>query len=113
MGYRRMIKRDLWEIYRLRQAGQALARIATAEGRDRKTTREYIASWREFGLRAEAAAVDQQQFCRLVEKLLPGRSDRPTTTERRLVSVAFSRGQSKFLLYAPPCHYTPVRCRRQ
>ncbi len=37
MGYRRMKKRDLWEIYRRWQAGQSLSHIAANERRDRKT----------------------------------------------------------------------------
>jgi hypothetical protein len=42
MGYRRMKKRDLWEIYRRWQAGQSLSHIAVNERRDRKTVRYYL-----------------------------------------------------------------------
>ena len=83
MGYRRMNKRDLWEIYRHWRAGQPLSHIAEAEGRDRKTVREYIARLHELGLGADAA-VDQQQFYRRVEKLLPGRNDRPAPAQGQL-----------------------------
>jgi transposase len=76
MGYRRMNKRDLWEIYRRWRAGQPLSHIAAAEGRDRKTVREYIASLHDLGLGADEM-MGQQQFYLRVEKLLPGRSDRP------------------------------------
>jgi hypothetical protein len=39
MGYRRMKKNDLWEIYRRWQAGQSFSHIAVNERRDRKTVR--------------------------------------------------------------------------
>jgi hypothetical protein len=35
MSYRKMCKRDLWEIYRRWQAGQSLSRIAANERRVR------------------------------------------------------------------------------
>jgi hypothetical protein len=42
MGYRAIHKRDLWEIYRRWQSRQTLSQIASYEGRDRKTVREYL-----------------------------------------------------------------------
>ena len=83
MGYKRMNKRDLWEIYRRWRAGQPLSHIAEAERRDRKTVRECIASLYELDLGADEV-VNQQQFYRRVEKLLPGRSDRPAPARVQL-----------------------------
>jgi transposase len=77
MGYRRMTKRDLWEIYRRWRAGQSVTRIARSQGRDRKTVREYIEGMRRHGVQAEDAELGQQEFYRIVEALLPQQTDRP------------------------------------
>ena len=77
MGYRRMRKRDLWEIYRRRQAGQSVSRIAANEGRDRKTVRVYLEGLATLGLERSEAAVEQQRFFQMVEGLLPGQTERP------------------------------------
>jgi hypothetical protein len=55
MGYRRMKKRDLWEIYRRLQAGQSLSHIVVNARRDRKTVRYDLEglealAWRPQGL---------------------------------------------------------------
>ena len=55
MGYRRMKKRDLWEIYRRWQAGQAISHIAAGEQRDRKTIRQYVEGFARTRLDARRA----------------------------------------------------------
>jgi len=73
MGYRRMKKRDLWEIYRRWQAGQAVSHIAVSEQRDRKTVRHYVEGFEELGLEPSEAAIDEQHLYLVVENLLPAR----------------------------------------
>jgi len=85
MGYRRMKKRDLWEIYRRWQAGQALSHIAVSERRDRKTIRQYVEGFAGLGLAPSGAPVDEQGFYRAVENLLPARSERPTPGSEQLL----------------------------
>jgi hypothetical protein len=85
MGYRRMQKRDLWEIYRRWQAGQAISHIATGERRDRKTIRQYAKGFAELGLTPKASLMDEQGFYRLVEGLLPAHGDRPAPGSEQLV----------------------------
>ena len=85
MGYRRMQKRDLWEIYRRWQTGQAISHIAAGERRDRKTIRQYVEGFAELGLTPDAPAVDEQDFYRLVEGLLPAYGDRPAPGSEQLV----------------------------
>ena len=55
MSYRKMCKRDLWEIYRRWQAGQSLSRIAANERRDRKSVRQYLEGFEKLGLVAGQA----------------------------------------------------------
>ena len=74
MGYRSMTKRDLWEIYRRWQSRQSLARIASGEGRDRKTVREYLRRFASVGLAVEGPAVERQRFYELVQATLPTRT---------------------------------------
>ena len=85
MGYRRMTKRALWELYRRWQDGQSLSRIAASEGRDRKTVRRYLAGLEQLGLRAEGITLERQQFHQLVEALVPGQTDRPSPATEQLV----------------------------
>jgi transposase len=85
MGYRRMKKRDLWEIYRRWQAGQAISHIATGEQRDRKTVRHYVEGFAELGLEPSGAAMNEQHFYQAVENLLPERTERPTPGSEQLV----------------------------
>jgi hypothetical protein len=85
MGYRRMKKRDLWEIYRRWQDGQGISHIATGERRDRKTVRQYVGKILELGLAADAPVMDEQDFYRLVEGQLPARTDRPAPGSEQLV----------------------------
>lgn len=85
MGYRRMKKRDLWEIYRRWQAGQGISHIAAGERRDRKTVRQYVEGFVELGLKPEPLAVDEQEFYRLCEGLLPARAERPAPGSEQLM----------------------------
>jgi len=85
MGYRRMNKRDLWEIYRRWQAGQAISHIAVGERRDRKTIRQYVEGFLELGLKPEGPDMDQQDFYRLVEGILPAKTERPAPGSEQLV----------------------------
>lgn len=78
MSYRKMRKQDLWEIYRRRQAGQTLSRIAANERRDRKTVRQYLEGFEELGLAATGATVERQRFYGIIESLLPARTQRPS-----------------------------------
>lgn len=71
MGYRRMKKRDLWEIYRRWQAGQSLSHIAVNERRDRKTVRYYLEGFADLGLGPSGTSMDDQQFYQIVQNLLP------------------------------------------
>ena len=75
MGYRRMRKQDLCEIYRRWRAGQSLSRIAANERRDRKTVRVYLEGLVGLGLDRSAAVVEKQQFFRMIEGLLPNQSE--------------------------------------
>ena len=84
MGYRRMKKRDLWEIYRRWQARQSISHIAVGEQRDRKTIRQYSERFFELGLKPDAPVVDEQDFYRLVEGLLPAHTDRPAPGSEQL-----------------------------
>ncbi len=73
MGYRAMNRRDLWEIYRRWQSKQNLSQIASGEGRDRKTVREYLKRFAAVGLEQTGRAVEQQRFYELVGSTLPAR----------------------------------------
>jgi hypothetical protein len=77
MSYRKMRKQDLWEIYRRWQAGQTLSRIAANEQRDRKTVRQYLEGFEELGLAATGTKVERQRFYRIIESLLPARTQKP------------------------------------
>ena len=85
MGYRRMKKRDLWEIYRRWQAGQSLSHIAANERRDRKTVRYYVEGFEGLGLAPFGAGVDEQGFYQIVVKLLPKRNERPAPGSEQLL----------------------------
>ncbi|MCK4515573.1 MAG: IS21 family transposase [Spirochaetaceae bacterium] len=78
MGYRKMDKRDLWRIYRRWRDRQSLSRIAESENRDRKTVREYIEGLEAVGLRLDGAPAEEQEFFRLIGKLLPEETERST-----------------------------------
>jgi transposase len=84
MSYRKMRKRDLWEIYRRWQAGQSVSRIAANERRDRKTVRLYLGGLEELGLAAGQVPVDPQRFYEMVESLLPVRTQRPSPGSEQL-----------------------------
>lgn len=71
MGYRKMGKRQLWEIYRRWQARQSLSEIARNEGRDRKTVREYLKRIQTAGLEQASSCVGQQRFYEMLEAVLP------------------------------------------
>jgi len=85
MGYRRMKKRDLWEIYRRWQAGQSLSHIAANERRDRKTVRYYLEGFGSLGLASPGTSMDEQRFYGVVEKLLPTRNERPAPGSDQLL----------------------------
>ena len=74
MGYRAMHKRDLWEIYRRWQSRQTLSQIASYEGRDRKTVREYLKRFAAAGLKPTGTSVERQQFYEMVEATLQARA---------------------------------------
>ena len=67
MGYRRMTRRDLWEIYRRWRAGQSVSRIVVSEQRDRKTVRAYVLEFSKLGLDAESAPLERQRFYELLQ----------------------------------------------
>ena len=71
MGYRKMGKRQLWEIYRRWQAKQSPLEIARNEGRDRKTVREYLKRIETAGLEQASSCVGQQKFYEMLEAVLP------------------------------------------
>jgi len=85
MSYRKMRKRDLWEIYRRWQAGQSVSRIAANERRDRKTVRLYLEGFGELGLAAGEVPVDPQRFYGMVESLLPAHTERPSPGSEQLL----------------------------
>ena len=85
MSYRRMRKRDLWEIYRRRQAGQSLSWISENEGRDRKTVRQYLQALVDLGLNPEGESVSREQFFPKVEALLPRNTERPAPASKELL----------------------------
>ena len=85
MGYRRMKKRDLWEIYRRWQAGQSLSHIAANERRDRKTVRYYLQGFGSLGLAPTGTSMENQQFYEVVQKLLPTRNERPAPGSDQLL----------------------------
>ncbi len=85
MGYRKMKKRDLWEIYRRWQAGQSLSHIAVNERRDRKTVRFYVEGLEGLGLAPSGASMDEQRFYQAVENLLPTRNERPAPGSDQLL----------------------------
>lgn len=76
MGYRKMTRRDLWDVYRRWCAGQSVSYIARNEKRDRKTVREYIEGLQQLGLRAGEEPIEEQEFYRLSSALLPARTER-------------------------------------
>ena len=85
MGYRRMKKRDLWEIYRRWQAGQSLSHIAVNERRDRKTVRYYLQGFENLGLAPSGTSMDDQHFYQIVQNLLPTRNERPAPGSEQLL----------------------------
>ena len=85
MSYRKMRKKDLWEIYRRWQAGQSVSRIAANERRDRKTVRQYLEGFEKLGLAAGQVRVDSQRFYRMVESLLPAHTERPSPGAEQLL----------------------------
>ena len=76
MSYRRMKKRDLWKIYRRWQAGQLVSHIAANERRDCKTVRNYLQGFGRLGLAPSGTCMEEQQFYKIVQKLLPTRKKR-------------------------------------
>jgi len=88
MGYRRMNKRDLWEIYRRWQDGQSVVRIATNERRDRKTVRHYVRSFQGLGLAPCSPPMGEQAFYQVVQGLLSGRNERPAPGSEQLLAHA-------------------------
>jgi len=85
MGYRRMKKRDLWDIYRRWQAGQSVSHITTGERCDRKTVQHYVEGFEELGLEPSGAAIDEQHFYQAVENLLLTRTKRPMPGSEQLL----------------------------
>lgn len=75
MGYRRMKKDDLHQIFRRWIAGHSILRIAEATGIDRKTVRQYIGKFTEEGLHRSGQSLDKEALCELFGRILP-------TTER-------------------------------
>ena len=84
MGYRRMDRQDLWEIYRRWVAGHSVSHIAASEERDRKTVREYIAGLQSVGLTSEQPPIEQEEFDRRIAGLLPERTERAAPIRTRL-----------------------------
>jgi hypothetical protein len=60
MGYRRMKKRAMWEIYRRWKNGQVISHIAAGERCDRKTIRQYVEGFVQLGLKPEAPAMSDR-----------------------------------------------------
>ncbi len=88
MSYRAMNKRDLWEIYRRWQSRQTLSQIASNEGRDRKTVRQYLKRFVAVGLKQSEAAVEQQLFYEVVGATLSARVVRHGPTWEQLCQYA-------------------------
>jgi hypothetical protein len=84
MGYRRMDTQDLWEIYRRWVTGQTVSRMATAEQRDRRTVREYIAAMKSVGLMPEDGPITREEFHRRTAGLLPEKSERGAPMREKL-----------------------------
>ena len=84
MGYRRMKKKQLYEIYRRWQRGQKLAWIAENERWDRKTVRQYLQAMQQAGLERGAEPVSREQFYAKVKSLLPQRQEKDSPAREQL-----------------------------
>src|SRR5208337_1172644 len=80
-----MKKRDLWKIYRRWQAGQSISYIAAKERRDRKTVRNYLKGFRSLGLASSETLQKEQQFYKLVQKLVPKQKKRSAPARDQLL----------------------------
>ena len=84
MGYRKMRKQVLYQIYRRWQAGQALTRIAANERWDRKTVRDYLEVLERAGLSQSQPLLPRQEFYLRVDPLLPKRQSRSAPASEEL-----------------------------
>ena len=75
MGYRRMDKDDLYEIFRRWREGHSISSIGNAIASDRKTVRQYIEKFTEAGLSRQGKALDKETLYEAFGTILP-------TTER-------------------------------
>lgn len=85
MGYRRMRKDDLHQIFRHWQAGHTIVRIAEATGIDRKTIRQYIARFTDEGLGHSGESPNKEALYELFGRILP------TTERAKPAQVELSR----------------------
>ena len=71
MGYRRMDKDDLYDIFRRWREGHSISSIANATASDRKTVRQYIEKFIEAGLSRQEPTLEKEALCETFGTILP------------------------------------------
>ena len=71
MGYRRMDKDDLYELFRRWRKGHSISNIANATATDRKTVRQYIGKFTEAGMISQGPAVEKEALYEVFGNILP------------------------------------------
>jgi transposase len=71
MGYRRMDKDDLYNVFRRWRGGYSISSIANATGSDRKTVRQYIGKFTEAGLSRQGPALEKEALYEAFSNILP------------------------------------------
>ena len=71
MGYRRMNKDDLYDLFRRWRKGHSISSIANATASDRKTVRQYIGKFTEAGLSRQGPALEKEALYEAFGNILP------------------------------------------
>ncbi len=70
LGYKRVNKEDIYQIFKRWHAGQTISFIAKTEARDRKTVRQYIKELEKAGFKKGGLFPEKDILYREIEKLL-------------------------------------------
>ena len=71
MGYRRMDKDDLYNLFRRWRERHSISSIAIATGSDRKTVRQYIGKFTDAGLSRQGPALEKEALYETFSNILP------------------------------------------
>ncbi len=71
MGYKKMSKVDVYEIFRRYHSGQTISEISVKEERDRKTIRQYIQKLEELGFNKAKPLPEREELFEAISMILP------------------------------------------